>query len=175
MIQYLQDREIYTEVICGCIPRAQQYVWIATADIKDMYVRTGRKQMEPFLGVIARLIQRGIGVRLIHAKEPGPRFRNDFDRYPQLCTALERMLCRRMHSKLVVVDGTLCYCGSANLTGAGMGAKSDHKRNFESGILTDDQSLTDAITQQFDQLWMGQSCTGCYYKNVCADFRDLFG
>ena len=31
---------------------------------------------------IAGLLNRGVEVRLIHAKEPGPAFREDFDRYP---------------------------------------------------------------------------------------------
>ena len=26
----------------------------------------------------------GVDIRLIHAKEPGPRFRKDFDRFPEL-------------------------------------------------------------------------------------------
>ena len=35
-----------------------------------MYVETGGAEMEPFLGVLARLLGRGVEVRLIHAKEP---------------------------------------------------------------------------------------------------------
>ena len=35
-----------------------------------------------FLGLLADLIKKGKEVRLIHAQEPGPNFREDFDRYP---------------------------------------------------------------------------------------------
>lgn len=45
--------------------------------IKDLYV--GER---PFLGVLADLLKKGREVRLVHAKEPGPNFRQDFDRYP---------------------------------------------------------------------------------------------
>lgn len=46
-------------------------------------------QMEkPFLGVLSDLIGKGVEVRLIHAKEPGPNFREDFDRYPRMVTML---------------------------------------------------------------------------------------
>ena len=50
---------------------------IGTADIKDLYVEVG-KQKKPFLALIAGRIRRGMEVRLIHAKEPGPNFRADF-------------------------------------------------------------------------------------------------
>ena len=34
----LSNREIYEQVICGVVPQAKERLWIATADIKDMYV-----------------------------------------------------------------------------------------------------------------------------------------
>ena len=40
--------------------------------------------MEPFIAVLVKLLKRGVEIRLIHAKEPGPAFREDFDRYPIL-------------------------------------------------------------------------------------------
>ena len=98
--------------------------WIGTSDLKDVFVMRG-KTARPFLGEIADLIQRGVNVRLIHAKEPGPNFRKDFDRYPTLVKDLERVLCPRVHFKLLVFDLREAYVGSANLTGAGMGRKSD--------------------------------------------------
>ena len=76
------------------------------------------------------MVKRGVEVRLIHAKDPVPNWRDDFDRYPTLWTAMERMLCPRVHFKCIIVDGRKAYFGSANLTGAGMGAKSEKKRNF---------------------------------------------
>lgn len=54
-----------------------------------------------------------------------------------LIDAMERILCPRVHLKSLIIDGRFAYVGSANLTGAGMGAKSDRRRNFESGIITD--------------------------------------
>jgi len=34
-----------------------------------------------------------------------------------------------------------------------MGAKSERKRNFENGILTDDPALVDPLVEQFDSVW----------------------
>jgi len=114
-------------------------------------------------------------VRLLHAKEPGPRFRQDFDRYPNLIDGMERMLCPRVHFKSVIVDGRLAYSGSANLTGAGMGAKSEKRRNFESGFLTGDAGLVKAIMGQFDRVWSVGECEACGRKEHCPDPGDSRG
>ncbi len=174
MIKLVRDREIYEQVILEQIPSTRTFLWIATADIKDMYIETG-KRMVPFLHILSELIERGVLIRLLHAREPGPAFRSDFDRYPNLIEGLERILCPRVHFKSVIIDGRLAYTGSANLTGAGMGAKSAQRRNFEAGVITTDTQLVEGVMEQFDQLWMGAYCAGCGRKKYCADYRDLLG
>lgn len=172
MIEFLRDRSIYERVIRDAVPSARSFVWIATADIKDMHVDAGRR-MVPFLSTLSGLAARGAGLRLLHAKEPGPAFRRDFDRFPNLVEGMERILCPRVHFKSVVVDGRLAYTGSANLTGAGMGAKSDGKRNFEAGIITDEPELVGEVMEQFDRVWMGAHCEQCKRTKYCADYRDM--
>ncbi len=165
---FISDTRIYSRVIQEMVVEADSFVWIATADIKDMYVQNGSR-MVPFLAVLSSLIERGVAVRLLHAKEPGPRFREDFDKFPPLLTGLERMLCPRVHFKSVIVDGKTAYTGSANLTGAGMGAKSENRRNFESGIVSDDPAMVKSIMDQFDQVWIGGHCAPCQRKRYCPD------
>lgn len=172
MIAFVRDRQIYERVICEQVPRARQFVWLATADLKDMYVHK-QSSMVPFLEVLSDLAGRQVEIRLLHAKEPGPAFREDFDRYPKLLTGMERILCPRVHFKSVVVDAVFAYSGSANLTGAGMGAKGDDRRNFESGFVTDQAELIEPIMQQFDGVWQGQHCRSCRRKDYCADFHDI--
>ena len=170
MIEFARDREIYDRVACGMVPAARKRVWIATADIKDLHVAGRRKgEMMPFLGVLAGLVRKGVEVRLIHAKEPGPNWRRDFDRYPVLRSGMERMLCPRVHFKCVVVDGRVAYFGSANLTGAGMGGKSDRNRNFENGVVTDEAGLVGALSEQFDAVWRGDYCQACGRREFCGD------
>jgi len=166
--EFISDKAIYDRVIQEMVIEADRYVWIATADIKDLYVKRGNK-MAPFLGVLSDMIEKGISVRLLHAKEPGPNFRKDFDKFPPLVEGLERMLCPRVHFKSVIVDGKRAYSGSANLTGAGMGVKSETRRNFESGILTDDPDMVNSIMNQFDQVWIGAHCGPCRRKQYCPD------
>lgn len=172
MIKYISNREIYDEVVLDKVPQAESFLWIATADIKDMYVEKMRRSV-PFLEVLSDLVVKGVQIRLIHAKEPGPRFREDFDKYPDLIDGLERVLCPRVHFKSVIVDGNFAYSGSANLTGAGLGAKSKKRRNFEAGFITDDQEHLSPIMEQFDSVWMGSECDSCDRKQYCADYKEM--
>jgi len=171
-ITFLIDSEIYNTVILEAIPNARKFVWLATSDLKDMYVHRNRT-MIPFLEQLSGLADRGVSLRLLHAKEPGPAFRNDFDRFPNLVQGLERLLCPRVHFKSVIVDGVYAYSGSANLTGAGMGAKSERRRNFENGFITSDRALITTIMGQFDRVWMGACCVGCDRTGFCAEARGM--
>jgi phosphatidylserine/phosphatidylglycerophosphate/cardiolipin synthase-like enzyme len=165
--EYLTDAAIYRRVIQDELPTAKRLLWIGTADLKDLHVPRGRRAI-PLLQVISELIDRGVEVRLLHAKEPGPIYKRDFARFPNLKRAMETMLCPRVHFKIVVVDGRFAYSGSANLTGAGLGAKSDRKRNFEAGIVTTDRTLVKRIMHQFDEVWMGKPCATCGRTEYCS-------
>ena len=167
MLTFISNSDHYSEVLTR-VQSVKETLWIGTADIKDLYVEVG-KDKKPFLALIAMLIRRGVEVRLIHAKEPGPNFREDFDRYPTLYDRLERSLCPRVHFKMIVFDCKEVYIGSANLTGAGIGMKSDGKRNFESGILTDDPTIVEQAMNQFDDVWIGKHCKTCKRRAFCPD------
>lgn len=142
----------------------------------------GRRRRRAFLAVLDRLLRRGVEVRLLHAKEPGENFREDFDRYRHLwggtasllradeqANTLQRRLCPRVHFKILVFDCSVAYIGSANLTGAGMGMKGETTRNFEAGILTDEPALVDAAADHLDSVWQGRHCKTCRRKDFCGD------
>jgi phosphatidylserine/phosphatidylglycerophosphate/cardiolipin synthase-like enzyme len=75
--------------------------------------------------------------------------------------------CPRVHLKIVVIDARLLYLGSANWTGAGLGAKGVGRRNFELGIVTDDDVLLDAAQLRFDRIWSGRECGACRLRSSC--------
>lgn len=170
MHKLLLNRDIYTEVLLEKLPAARRFVWIVTADIKDLHLDIGHG-FEPLLSVLARLVERGVGVRLIHAKEAGPRFRAHFDDYPELFESdlFERIMCPRVHTKAIVIDGVGAFVGSANLTGAGLGAKGEHSRNFEAGFWFDDPAQLRELMQWIDDLYLGAFCGRCKRRAYCPD------
>ena len=147
MLTFISNRQIYDCLTKMIIPSVHDRLWIATADIKDMYVEmAGRKDMVPFLEVLDTLLEKGIAIRLIHAKEPGPNFRRDFDRFPRLWQQMERVLCPRVHFKCIISDGKTAYFGSA-----------------------DELSIVEPLSEQFDSVWRGACCVKCGRKKFCAD------
>lgn len=167
MLQYISNSAHYKDVLLR-VKSVKHTLWIGTADIKDVYIEAGKEKM-PFLALIPQLIKRGVEVRLIHAKEPGPNFREDFDKYPVLFDRMERVLCPRVHFKMIVFDCKEVYIGSANLTGAGIGMKAETTRNFEAGILTDMPEIVEQAMNQFDEVWMGKMCKTCKRREFCGD------
>ncbi len=166
-VKYIANAQHYDDVL-ERIASVKHTLWIGTADIKDVYVKSGADAVS-LLAVLDKLVKKGVAIRLLHAKEPGPNYRDDYDKYPGLWSGMERSLCSRVHFKIIVFDMETAYVGSANLTGAGIGMKSENKRNFEAGILTNDSQLVESAIEQFDEVWRGQFCTKCGRKDYCKD------
>ena len=164
---YIANDAHYDQVI-ERIKDVKKTLWIGTADIKDLYVKDGRGT-KPLLEVLSELVKKGVAIRLIHAKEPGPAFRQDFDKYPALIEGMERVLCPRVHFKIIIFDLKMAYVGSANLTGAGIGIKGENTRNFEAGILSTNKDFVKNAAKQFDSVWMGSFCKSCKRKEFCSD------
>jgi phosphatidylserine/phosphatidylglycerophosphate/cardiolipin synthase-like enzyme len=171
--QLLSGRSLYEEVIRDGILSARRAVWIATANVKELYVeRTGgrRAGYRSIVTVFNELAERGVDLRLLHAAPPSRRFRAAFDRHPTLVRGgLKMKQCPRVHLKAVIVDGSRLYLGSANLTGAGLGAKGESRRNFELGLVTEDDRLLDEVQALFDALWRGAECDRCALASECPD------
>jgi phosphatidylserine/phosphatidylglycerophosphate/cardiolipin synthase-like enzyme len=170
MHKLLLNRDIYTEFMQTDLPQAKRFLWIVTADIKDLHVEYNNR-FQPLLAILSNLVESGVAVRLIHAKEPGPRFRQDFDRFDALLDSelFERILCPRVHTKAIVIDGIRAFVGSANLTGAGLGAKQEDRRNFEAGFVFDDQAHLNQLMHWIDELYLGQYCHSCKRRSYCPD------
>ena len=166
-IRFITNRQLY-EQVTEPVLHATSFVWIGTADIKDLHVSLNRS-VHSFLWVLDSLVKRRVAIRLLHAKEPGGPFRKSFDKYPLLWENMERQLCPRVHFKHIIIDGNFAYTGSANLTGAGLGMKSPDTRNFESGIVTTDPDLVRSIMNQFDEVWRGVYCRSCKRREYCGD------
>jgi phosphatidylserine/phosphatidylglycerophosphate/cardiolipin synthase-like enzyme len=82
---------------------------------------------------------------------------------------MDLKICPRVHFKCVLVDGAWLYLGSANLTGAGLGAKHDDNRNFEVGFVTEDFDTIDQVSALFSRVWEGRACRTCRLYAQCPD------
>ena len=165
------NHDTYEAVLQDIVPGAQKFLWILTADIKDLFVKHDGGRFVPLLEVLAGKLRDGVEVRIVHAKEPGPRFREDFDRFPEFLTSdgFDRLLCPRMHMKCIIADGRIAYIGSANLTGAGLGAKGAQKRNFEAGVITEDPTVIKGLMDFCDEFYSGSLCTKCQRRELCPN------
>jgi phosphatidylserine/phosphatidylglycerophosphate/cardiolipin synthase-like enzyme len=167
--EFLQGRALYREVVLGKLAHARESVWIATANVKAMFVEQ-KGRFAPVLELFDTLAARGVALRLLHAELPSRPFREAFDAHARLVRGgLELKVCPRVHFKAVVVDGAWAYLGSANLTGAGLGAKGDDTRNFEVGFGTEDFDTIDRVTALYEAVWSGAECRGCRLRHVCPD------
>ncbi|WP_434386298.1 phospholipase D-like domain-containing protein [Melittangium boletus] len=167
--ELLAGGELYREVVLERLAHARESVWIATANVKAMYVEQ-RGRYVPLLEVLDGLAARGVALRLLHAELPSRPFRAEFDRRARLVAGgLGLKVCPRVHFKTVLVDGAWAYLGSANLTGAGLGAKGEDVRNFELGFVTEDFDVIDRATAMFESVWSGAECQGCRLRAVCPD------
>lgn len=164
---YIANENHY-DLVIEKIKSVKKTLWIGTADIKDLYVKSG-VSTKPLLEILSDLAKSGVEIRLIHAKEPGKAFREDFDKYPILIEGMERVICPRVHFKIIIFDLKTAYVGSANLTGAGLGMKGSNTRNFEAGVLSSNKDFVKQASNQFDQVWMGAHCKDCKRKQFCGD------
>jgi len=167
--QLLNGRELYREVVLERLAHARESVWIATANVKAMLVERNGEYV-PIVDVFADLAKRGVELRLLHAELPSRPFRDAFDKHARLVSGgLGLRTCPRVHFKAVLVDRAWLYLGSANLTGAGLGAKGDDRRNFELGFATEDFDTIDRVTAMFEAIWSGAECRTCKVRDVCPD------
>ncbi len=180
-LSLLVDRDHYDRVTLA-IGRAKTAVWIATANVKQLMIEApigtrdrARGRYVPILDTLQSLSDRGVGVRLLHATPPSRPFREELAaraaRLPP--PHFQMRACPRVHLKMIAIDGSLLYLGSANFTGAGLGAKGDGRRNFEMGIVTDDDWLLDQAQARFDRIWRGAECAGCRMRSECPAPIDL--
>ena len=178
-LQLVSGRGHYESVI-EAVTAARTSVWVATANLKELMIEDhrarpgvrrsakGTRSYRSILAALSELVQRGVELRILHAERPSRPFRAELARHPDLAGgALALRLCPRVHLKAVIVDGALLYLGSANWTGAGLGARGSGRRNFELGIVTDDGPLLDQVQGLYERIWTGGECGACKLRDLC--------
>lgn len=167
--ELLTGEALYQRVVLEKLAHARESVLIATANVKAMLVEVDG-DFRPVADVFAALARRGVEVRLLHAELPSRPFRAAFDKHRVLTRGgMTLKICPRVHFKAVLVDGAWLYLGSANLTGAGLGAKHKDGRNFELGFVTEDFDTIDRVSALFESVWSGMECRACRHYDECPD------
>ena len=170
-LRLVVDSEHYTEVVERGIRAAKTSVWIATANLKDVHVAgklgTRARARSRYVSLFEELVAKanaGLDLRILCSSEPSRALRG------KLAVDGSKWIlrCPRLHAKIIAIDGELLYLGSANFTGAGIGAKSENRRNFETGIVTDCPLLLDVMQSYFDDIWTGKRCKQCHLYAQCA-------
>lgn len=157
------------------LSEARVSVWIGTANVKDIHLEApigtrarARGQYVSITDTFTELVRRQVEVRILHGGIPSRPFRESLAKSKELVLPrFEMRHCPRVHLKMIAVDGAYLYLGSANFTGAGLGAKGEGKRNFELGISTDDDVLLDAAQARFERIWRGAECGNCRLRSEC--------
>lgn len=168
--ELLSGDALYRRVVLEKMTQARESVLIATANVKAMLVELKAGQFRPIADLFAQLSKRGVSVRLLHAELPSRPFREAFDKHERLTSGgMALKICPRVHFKAVLIDGAWLYVGSANLTGAGLGAKHVNGRNFELGLVTEDFDTIDRVSALFDAVWSGAECKTCRLHDLCPD------
>jgi phosphatidylserine/phosphatidylglycerophosphate/cardiolipin synthase-like enzyme len=120
------------------------------------------KEAFQFSQRLYQLARRGIKIKFILSpKEAEKKF------YQKLKDVenIEFAFCYNMHMKVVLIDSTWLYFGSANLTGAGLGSRSRKGRNnFEMGTITVNQSAIREVEKLLEDIWSDKHCANCYQK-----------
>ena len=160
------------EVVMRRLLVARRSIWIATANLKELMVagpRRSARSRDRYGSVLVELdalAHAGVELRLLHAGVPSQAFRRSFDACSRLVEGgLELRQCPRVHFKTVIVDGEFCYLGSANWTGAGLGAKGEGRRNFELGLVSEDEDLLDQVQAMYEAVWSGRQCGACTLRD----------
>ncbi len=172
-------KELMVEPLAPQLKRSAKYVGAAK---KGSSARS-KKGSGHFVSVFEhfeQLAARGATVRILHSGVPTTAFAKELISRKQLLRdkplsksnpeqepSLALRRCPRVHLKTVIADGAKMYLGSANWTGAGLGAKGHGRRNFELGILTQDDTWLDEVQALYERIWTGKECTHCAMRALC--------
>lgn len=165
--QFLRNAEIYRELVVERMLEVERSLWIASANLKNMHVGR-RRGFQSVLRAFRDLVGRGVEIRILHAGVPSDSYLHSLREAGLIgVPGFTMKRCPRVHFKCVVGDASWAFMGSPNLTGAGMGAKSEGRRNFEIGILTGEPAFRRHVKQLFLDVWEGRMCKTCTRKRFC--------
>lgn len=168
------NEDHYQEII-ERICAAKSSIKIMTANFKRFNLKPTDNQGEkykdgtPFVKYLMAKAVQGVSVQII-CSMPSSTFTEEWKEYYRQMmnpTLFEYKFCERNHAKVIIIDDSLAYVGSANVTPAGLGQGIFTPGNFEAGILTNNSVVVSSINALFSKIWYGEPCADCHRKDKC--------
>ncbi|MBD3191041.1 MAG: hypothetical protein GF308_10375 [Candidatus Heimdallarchaeota archaeon] len=157
------DGDSFEHIVHNGFMKAKNHIWFTSAKTTDFMIPNPRtKEAMQFSQRLYQLARRGIKIKFILApREEEKKFYQKLKEVENI----EFKFCYDMHMKIILIDSTWLYFGSANLTGAGLGSRTRKGRNnFEIGAITIDKEPILTIVRLFTEIWQGKYCAGCHQK-----------
>lgn len=164
-IRYISDFEHYQDVFSR-MNDVKSSLRISSADLKNFTVYlAGEKKPIKFCDFLLRLLNRGVRVQLL-CMHPFSFYRWVSENLPELLEQpkLEIRQNDHVHMKVFIYDDKTAYIGSANLTGAAIGRRSYRQRNYEAGILVQNNEVFDSAAAHFKEVWDATETLKPYQK-----------
>ncbi len=145
--------------------KAQESIIIGTYNLQDIRIQLGSRSTS-LSEVLIQKAKRNVKILIcLAAFMHKSRIINKLRTHP-VAHKLAIRFCRRMHFKTIIVDLKYAYIGTANISGAGIGLKSQQRRNFELGFVTRDVELIADVGSTFMEIFNGKYCERChFFKN----------
>jgi phosphatidylserine/phosphatidylglycerophosphate/cardiolipin synthase-like enzyme len=166
-VKFIFDEEHYEVLINKVLLKAKKYVWLTTANVKNMYIGK-EKDWFSFIDVLEELVKKRVNIVIVHAGKPSDSFLNKIEKISR-SRYFSLFQCQRNHQKIVVSDDEVAYLGSANVTGAGIGGKKEDRRNFEAGVITIDKNVISMLKDRINRIISYQVCPQCHYRKECIN------
>ena len=152
---YVADEEHYTQVFKR-MTEVKHSLKIASANLKNFNVfveSEGREYSFRLCDFFLSLVQRGVHVQIVCMKPFGFYLYTKI-KCPQLLEhpLFELRYNERNHMKIFIFDDECAYFGSANITEAAIGRRSNGRRNHEVGLLVRGAMLQ-APLSHFEKSW----------------------
>lgn len=164
-VRYVSGVELNNEVM-GRIATAKKSVYITTGSLKKLQLTStsNPNQKIQFLNYLDNKAKSGIDIRLIYSSE-SQTMREIMD-MSEDGKGIELQQCFNNHSKIIIIDNTFLFVGSANITTAGLGQIDEESGNFESGIITNHKDLIATALEDFMRMYFPQEhCKKCKFLN----------
>ena len=157
------DGDSFEHIVHNGFMKAKKHIWFTSAKTTDFMIPNPKtKEAMQFSQRLYQLARREIKIKFILApREEEKKF------YQKLKDVenIEFKFCYNMHMKIILIDSTWLYFGSANLTGAGLGSRTRKGRNnFEIGAITIDENIIYQTESLLHEIWEGKHCKDCYQK-----------